>query len=195
MPPKQVHTPETIINTAFSIIRHSGWQAVSARSIAQELNSSTQPIYSYLQSMQKLADKVHLKAMLLMAEYQVKEYTDNPYVNMAIGYIAFAREEQNLFRFIFLDNTRPSLLPEETVAMNEAITRHLGKPLPTQTWSGKISLTGFNDLALKTWFFTHGLAVALCTGTIGPISDDKIRQLLEETGEAIFLWQSNKNQQ
>lgn len=193
MPPKQLHTRETIIETAFSITRHSGWQAVSARSIAQELNSSTQPIYSYVQSMQKLADEVRLKAFLLMAEYQVKAYTDNPYVNMAIGYIAFAREEQNLFRFMFLDNTQPPLVPEETMAMNEAITRHLGKPLPAQSWTGKISLTGFNDLALKTWFFTHGLAVALCTGTIAPISDDKIRQLLEETGEAIFLWQSNRN--
>jgi AcrR family transcriptional regulator len=191
MPRKQLYTREVIIEAAFSITRQSGWQAVSARSIAQELSASTQPIYSYIKAMGKLSDEVRLRAILLLAEFQAKSYTENPYVNMAIGYISFAREEQNLFRFIFLDNSSRPLLPEENTAMNEAITHHLGKPLPMQTWFGKIPLTGFNDIALKTWFFTHGLAVALCTGTMMPISDDKIRKLLEETGEAIFLWQTN----
>jgi hypothetical protein len=192
LPPKKQFSVEVIIEAAFAITRRSGWPAVSARSIALELSSSTQPIYSYVASMGKLSNEVRIKAMLLLADYQTKSYTDNPYMNMAIGYIAFAREERNLFRFLHLDNARP-LLPDEKMALDEAIARHLGKPLPMQTYFGKISIDKFNDIALKTWLFTHGLAVALCTGTMAAITDDEIRRLLEEVGGAVVTWQSSIN--
>jgi AcrR family transcriptional regulator len=189
MPPKQHYSREAIVDTAFAITRRNGWLAVSARSIAQELSASTQPIYSYLESMKKLADEVRLRAMLLLAEYQVRPFTDNPYMNMGIGYIAFAREESNLFRFLYLEEAHP-LLPDEKTSMDEAIVRHLGKPLPMKAYFGKISLDGFNDIALKTWLFTHGLAVALCTGSMEPVTDERIRQLIEETAEAIVTRQN-----
>lgn len=192
MPPKKHFSSETIIEAAFIIARRSGWPAVSARSIAQELTSSTQPIYSYVASMGKLADEVRIKSMLLLADFQTKQYTDNPYMNMGIGYIAFAREERHLFRFLHLDNARP-LLPDEKMAMDEAIVRHLGKPLPMQTYFGNISLDKFNDVALKMWLFTHGLAVALCTGTMTPITDSEILRLLEEVGGAVVKWQTTIN--
>jgi hypothetical protein len=59
-----------------------------------------------------------------------------------------------------------------------------------KAYFGKISLDGFNDIALKTWLFTHGLAVALCTGSMAPVTDERIRLLLEETAEAIVMRQS-----
>ena len=192
MPPKKQFSGETIIEAAFTITRRSGWPAVSARSIAQERVSSTQPIYSYVASMGKLADEVRTKAMLLLADYQTKPYSDNPYMNMGIGYIAFAREERHLFRFLHLDNARP-LMPKEQQAMDEAIVRHLGKPLPMQTYFGNISLDKFNDVAFKMWIFTHGLAVALCTGTQAPITDGEIQRLLEEVGGAVVAWQASIN--
>jgi hypothetical protein len=44
MPARKIFQKEQIINTAFKILKEKGWEGISARSIAKELNASTMPV-------------------------------------------------------------------------------------------------------------------------------------------------------
>jgi hypothetical protein len=56
------------------------------------------PIYSHFKNMQALEDEVVKKAWGLVDEYQTRHYTGDVWIDQAIGYIRFAREEKHLFK-------------------------------------------------------------------------------------------------
>lgn len=62
MPPAINFNQDTILDEAFRIVRNEGFQALTARKIAQNLGSSTQPVYSAFGSMRKLQEVVLQKA-------------------------------------------------------------------------------------------------------------------------------------
>jgi AcrR family transcriptional regulator len=177
-------TKEMIVEVAFSLTRELGWSAVTARSIAKKLGSSTMPIYSSMRSMEEIEQEVRKKGEKLMFDYQKRSFTDNPMLNMAIGYVTFARDEQKLFRFLFVD--RPV-----------AVSRQDVEPEPGEPEPGYAPLNGVvtladqaptamkNPLVLKNWIFTHGLASMISAGVLD-LADERIRSLLEEAGGAFY---------
>ena len=62
MTQKLFFTSEAILEAAYSLTREKGWAAVSARSIAKKLGSSTMPIYSTLKSMEEIERMVRARA-------------------------------------------------------------------------------------------------------------------------------------
>lgn len=192
MPPKKRFTKDDIVEAAFEITREEGWASVTARSIAHRLTASTQPVYSYLESMQQIEDEVRLKALGVLIEYQKGQYTDNPFLNMAIGYVKFAQGERLLFRFFYLERSRP-LNEQEQIVANQVINELLGKGITLGTYSDKISSSEMDDITLKSWLFTHGLAVALSTGSLTAITEEEIIRLLSELGGALIVWRQTQN--
>ena len=61
------------------------------------------PVYSVAGSMEHLKAEVYSRAQDMIIEYQLKAYTDQPLVNLATGYVLFARDEKNLFRFLCIE--------------------------------------------------------------------------------------------
>ena len=58
MPPKIKYSKEQIIESAIEIVRKNGIENLSARNIANNLNSSPQPIFSYFKNMDELKNSV-----------------------------------------------------------------------------------------------------------------------------------------
>ena len=104
MPRKNLFTKDMFINAAFKILRENGRDKLSARSLARELGCSTMPVYSYLKSMKTLVNDLEEKAVDLMLTYQTTSSTGQPFLDMGLGYVLFARNEQNLFRFLFMES-------------------------------------------------------------------------------------------
>lgn len=98
MPPKTRFSREDIVEAAFCVVRKHGWEGLSARSIAQELNSSTQPIYSHLKSMKNLEEEIVKKAYELLYTYGTKVRTGDIWLDQGVGYVLFAKQENQLFR-------------------------------------------------------------------------------------------------
>ena len=96
------YTREMVVGAAFELIREEGWSSVSARSIAKRLGSSTMPIYSQLRSISEVERALQIRARALLRDFQKRSWTENGRLNMAFGYVAFARDEKNLFRFLYL---------------------------------------------------------------------------------------------
>ncbi|HEX7555831.1 MAG TPA: hypothetical protein VF338_04345 [Leptolinea sp.] len=192
MPPKRKFELSQIVEAAFQVLRRKGFNTITARSIAGELGSSTTPIYWVLESMDKVEDALRMKTLELIAEYQAKKYTDNVFINLGIGYVEFARCEPNLFRFMFLESSKP-LNPSEEGCFNDVLTRLIGSKPPFDAYFGKVDQKTVDTVTLQSWIFTHGLAVAVSSNMLQFDSEKDIENLIVSAGTAFYLQHSPKN--
>ncbi len=193
-PRKTKYDKEKVIMAAFKILREKGWTRVTARSIAELLGASTMPIYSTVESMKELEKELQRRAFQILNEYQLKKYTDNPYLNAAVGYVFFAKEEPHLFRFLFFE--RPKKISTQEL-MN--LRRHLPqevRELPLNYYFTKLSLQELDVIQRNSWIYTHGLAVLIYSGILTEISDKDIIHMLESAGRAFYeqrIWKKDKD--
>jgi AcrR family transcriptional regulator len=190
MPPKKKFELAQIVDAAFKIVRREGFSAVSARSIAAELGSSTTPIYWALESMDKVEDALRVKTLELMAEFQAKKFTDNVFINLAVGYVEFARCEPNLFRFLAIERQKPLNIKEEGV-FEEALTNQLGFKPPVKSAIGEIDQKSMDNLTLMSLIFNYGLAVAVSSNMLKFDSEEEIRDLVTRAGGAFYMQQQS----
>lgn len=100
MPPACRFTREQIVAAALAITRERGFDAVTARAIADTLHSSSKVIFSAFSGMDDL-----LAATIAAADAQYRAYSadfvrdsaDPPYKAVGTAYIRFAQNEPNLF--------------------------------------------------------------------------------------------------
>ncbi|MCM1055245.1 MAG: TetR/AcrR family transcriptional regulator [Bacteroides sp.] len=103
MPPKAKITREMIVDAAFETARTAGAEEISARSVAERLGCSTQPIMYHFATIQELKRAAYEKADMLHTEYITGFEADRGDImrEMGLRYIRFAAEERNLFKFLF----------------------------------------------------------------------------------------------
>ena len=153
MPPKQKFSSEEIIDVAFNIVRWNGWESLSARAVAQELNSSTMPVYFHFKSMEKLEEEIVKKALALLLEYQSTSRTGDPLLDVGIGYLTFAREEQHLFKGI--NERKHSHLMTKHGQMNFDMLRDT---FLRDSRFKKYTEEECHKILFILWVFVHGLA-------------------------------------
>ena len=106
MPPKAKITKEMIIKAAFSITRKKGADKITARSISEQLGCSTQPVLYYFSTVDDIKKAVYEEADKYHSDFimNMENNYENPMLAIGMNYIRFAREEANLFRFLFQSN-------------------------------------------------------------------------------------------
>lgn len=106
MPPKAKISREMIIEAAYEIVKESGAEYLNARTIAERLGCSTQPVLYVFKTMDEIRESVYQKADEYHSEYlmQVSEKDKNPMDTIWKNYIKFGVYEKNLFRFLFQSN-------------------------------------------------------------------------------------------
>ena len=96
----------------------------------------------------------------------------SPFLQMGLNYIYFAKEEKNLFRFIFLsDNIE--------IDSFHSVADMANSP---EIIYGIASATGLDECASKElfsniWLLTHGIACTIATNQY-PFNEDEIRHIL-----------------
>lgn len=103
MPPKTKITREMIVDAAFALARTGGVENINARSVSRRLNCSTQPVLYCFGSMDEVKRAAYAKADAFHTEYLMRACAsrDNVLLSIGLRYIRFAREEPQLFRFLF----------------------------------------------------------------------------------------------
>ena len=157
MPPKVQITKQDIINGGLELIRKNGQEAINARSIANELGCSTQPVFSNFESMENLQKELISAAYELylgFIENEIKSEKYPPYKAYGMAYIRFAKDEKELFKLLFMrDRTGEEISPspdfEESVQM---IMNANG-----------ISYEKAMLVHLEMWTFVHGIGTMLAT--------------------------------
>jgi AcrR family transcriptional regulator len=168
MPPKQRFSPQDVIEAAYSVVRRQGWERFSARTIADELNSSTRPIYDYFYSMENIEAEVVKKALAYFVEYLSRERTGDKWLDQALGYVLFANEEKHLFRCINDEKHTPF--------QKQFAKRHwveLGKKLSSDERFKDMSDETKHKIRVTRWMLVHGLACLVSSGWFNsPISEE-----------------------
>ena len=157
MPPKIKITKEEIVKTSIELIRKNGEQAVNARAIASLLNCSTQPIFFNFKNMDELLKEsmictYNIYLNFIKNEVESKKYPE--YKAFGMAYVRFAKEEPQLFRFLFMrDRTGEDFLPTADFSASVELIMK----------ANDITKEQAELLHLEMWTCVHGIAVMMAT--------------------------------
>ena len=115
-------TKEMIIDAAFNITKEKGFSKLSNREIAKYLNCSIRPIYYQFKDVEDLNKHLFKKVEEYFYNYLTSDikYKDKVYLSTGINYIKFAREENNLFKLMFMsDLSVTNFIKEENQSFTE----------------------------------------------------------------------------
>lgn len=174
MPPKAKITKEMIVDTAFEIVRKEGADKVTARSISEQLNCSTQPVLYYFSTVEEIKKAVYKKADEYHTIYlmNLEMSCDNPMLAIGMNYIKFAIEERNLFRFLFQSNEFSG------VSMLELLeTEELFPMFGMLQNELDISLAAAKEVFRTLFIFVHGYASLYANNAMFYNEQDVIRAL------------------
>ena len=133
MPAKAKVTKEMIIDAAFEIARKTGVENINARTVAQSLHCSTQPVMYHFATIEELKRAAYVKADWFHTEYlmNIPDTQEDKMLEIGLNYIRFAVKEPHLFRFLFqsgfaVEHSLPEMIDAEELmpvlsAMQEAM--------------------------------------------------------------------------
>ena len=177
MPPKQKISKEMILDASFQIVREQGHEMINARTIAEKLKCSTQPVMYNFKTIDeireetyKLADEYHTGFIMPKGD---KGY--DPLLELGLNYIRFGYEEKNLFRFLFQTNSFAGL----------NVAALMSDPGLGEMLSMVSSETGCTEDEAKEGFFNlfvsaHGIASLIANNAM-EYEEAVFRKVLENT--------------
>lgn len=175
MPPKVRITKEMVTEASVEIIRRNGHESLNARTIAEHLNCSTQPVmYNY-----KTVDEIREAAYAVADAYHTafimpKETDSNPMLALGLNYVRFGYEEKNLFRFLFQTNQFGGM--DIAALMNDPA---LSGIMDVMAAGLKCSPDEAREVFLTFFCVAHGLASLLANNSM-EYDEAQSRKMLEE---------------
>ena len=183
MAPKNKFTKEEMVEAALRVVRAKGIGGLTAKTLADELGTSTQPVFTAFKSMDGVKQEVYAAAVRVYDGYTNAGLQEKiPFLGVGMQYIRFAREEPELYRLLFL--TKPT--GKEHSAMKAmGHLQELVRPTLTAIYHISAEEADLRDL----WLVVHSLSTLIVTGDC-PYSDLEIGQIL--TGFSISICKSIK---
>ena len=185
MAPKNKFTRKEMVAAAVRVVQKRGAAALTAKSLAEELGTSTQPVFTCFGTMEALKAEVYVAAERLFDEYLTKGLKEKiSFLGFGSQYIRFARKEPELYRLLFL------MRPDEVGSGAFAAMRHMQELVrPSLVEIYHISAQEADRYFRDLWLVVHSLATLIVTGDC-PYSDREIGQIL--TGFSISVFKAIK---
>ena len=181
MPAVKKVSREEIVEAALEVVRDGGFSAVNARSVAKKLGCSTQPIYFSFRNMDELKAALTERAAQ-MHEQRVRdslrahEGNDSRYSSYGMGFVQFAAEEKQLFRWLYLEGEQ--LGPyQNDILLPEVI----GVIMEEFGYSEDVARRFHQDMI----YFTYGLAILANTGHL-PLTETELREAFRREFRALI---------
>lgn len=182
MPPKIQISEERILEETIQIIREKGIAALNARSLAEALGCSVQPIFHAFTSMEELKERATL---VIAEEYQ--QYLLNgmsagePLQGLLLAYIRYAQEEKHFFRLLHMSDRLG--LHETREIVQSGINKQIVDAMAGITG---LSVENAQTLYLGTFFAAHGVASLLATNHCD-FTEDTIQQIITDIFDGLIL--------
>lgn len=182
-------TKEMILNTAFEIAREKGFENISNRELAKKMNCSIRPIYYQFKNVEELNKELYKKIERYFYEFLIDNMIkDVPlYKQIGINYIKFAIAENNLFKFLFMTETKDE--PSAFITTDEKGFEEVVKAIKIST---KLSDKDIKSFHIKMWIFAHGIATLAAAKSV-EFTDEQIQDLLSQEFQALMLLKENPN--
>lgn len=183
MAPKNKFTKEEMIAAALCVVRSKGIDGLTAKTMADELGTSTQPIFTGFGSMDVVKKEVYAAAVSIYDRYTHEGLKEQiPFLGVGQQYIRFAREEPELYRLLFLTRTTEYSAMKSMQHLQELVR-------PTLMCIYRITAQEADLYFRDLWFVVHSLSTLIVTGDC-TYSDLEIGQIL--TGFSLSICKSIK---
>ena len=94
MAPKNKFTKEEMVAAALHVVREKGIDGLTAKTMADALGTSTQPVFTCFGSMDSARQEVYAAALRVYKGYAGTGLQEEiPFLGVGMQYIRFAREE------------------------------------------------------------------------------------------------------
>lgn len=163
MPPKPKITKDMVIEAAFSIARDSGAEQINARTVAERLNCSTQPVMYHFATIEELKKAVFCKADQYHTEHlmNLTGSKKDVLLNIGLNYIRFAVKEPHLFCFLF-----QSGYAAENSLLEMIDAEGLAPVISTMQEAMNMSLSQTKDIFVTLAMFVHGYASIIANNSL-----------------------------
>lgn len=158
-----------MVNAAVQVVRKMGAAALTAKSLAEELGTSTQPVFTCFGTMDTAKAEVYAAAERLFHEYLTEGLKEKiPFYGFGTQYIRFAREDPELYRLLFL------MRPDDLGSGAFVAMRHMQELVrPSLTGIYHIDAQEADRYFRDLWLVVHSLSTLIVTGDC-PYSDREI---------------------
>ena len=179
MPPRPKYSRDAVLDAAVEVARRDGLSAVSARSVAKELASSTAPVSSYFDSMQALNEAVVERILGRLLAYVDETPGPDPLLAGALAFARFATHEPRLYEGLFLV-THAS--PPDWVGLRRRFARDLGDSARYGALGARLR----DAVAWRATVVTHGICIEIWSGRWERTDDASLRRLVEDLVEPVI---------
>lgn len=185
MPPKNRFTKEYVIETAVQVVREKGIDGLTAKTLAAKLGTSTQPIFTYFDTMDAVKKEVYASAEQMYDRCSTEGLQEKiPFFGFGMKYIRFAKEESELYRLLFLNKaTDKNSGAIAAMKHSQEIVR------PTLMSIYRISAEEADRYFRDLWLVIYSIATLIVTDDC-PYSDREIGQIM--TGFSVSICKSIK---
>ncbi len=174
MPPRAKITRDMVVDAAFAVAREAGAENVSARTVAEKLGCSTQPVMYHFATIEALKRAAHEKADRFHTAYLLNVHgpQEDAMLQIGLNYIRFAVEEPNLFRFLFQSGFAAESSVQEMIDTEELI------PVLSVMQAGMgLSMAQTKEVFVTLALFVHGYASLLVNNALSCDEDAITRHL------------------
>ncbi|MBQ3669882.1 MAG: TetR/AcrR family transcriptional regulator [Treponema sp.] len=173
---------DVIVAAALELARTEGIEAVTARKLGKKIGASSQPIFTWFDSMEHVKANVYEEARKIFRQYIEKGLASQvPFFGAGMQYIVFAREEPQLFKFLFLK--RPSGvsggLMESKQFMEDLV---LESVMHIHNMSAEAARKYFSNMWLVSFSFATMIVTDNC-----PFSDEEIGRVMKEMSVSVCM--------
>ena len=181
MPAVRKISKAQIIDAAVEVLRDGGYAAVNARSVAKKLGCSTQPIYFSFRNMEELKAALTERAIQMHTKrvqdsLRVHEGNDSRYSSYGMGFVRFAAEEKQLFRWLYLDGEQ--LGPYQSDILTQEV---IGVIVEEFGYAEDVARRFHQDMI----YFTYGLAILANTDHLH-LTETELREAFRREFRALI---------
>ncbi|MFR7591880.1 MAG: TetR/AcrR family transcriptional regulator [Longibaculum sp.] len=184
MPPKAKFSREEIIDVALMIVKKNGFSRLTARSLGEQLGSSSRPIFTVFENMEEVQQEVMKAAKNIYKEYIQKGLSQKiPFKGVGMQYILFSIEEPKLFQLLFMkQNTNNPDIQGVLPLIDESYPQIL------ESIENEYGLDEAKSLKLyqHLWIYTHGIAT-LCATKMCQFTSEDIDHMISELFISLLL--------
>ena len=180
--PIQRFDRNSVLDAALGIVRERGYDTLSTRTVAERAGCSVQPIYSLFGGMDGLMQALYEHARAWVTSYNAAHAGDgaNLFESNGIAHLRLAREEPQLFTFLYLS---PYLGVRNLEELYASVTQPGVEECIMEL--GHLSAEAAHELYLNMVIYTHGLAVVLSTGA--ELSGEELAQRIDAAFRAFAI--------
>lgn len=190
MPPKARITKEMIVEEAFQIARTQGADKITARSIAQRLQCSTQPVLYYFATVEEIKEAVYQRADAYHSHWLMDSADDDGMLGIGIRYVRFAVEERNLFHLLFQPGAFSGASLNDLVSAEE-----LNPIIQVLRQETGVTEDAAREIFSTLFVFVHGYASLLANNEM-KLEEDRLTSSLKKVfSGAVYAEKERENEE